>query len=136
MNTQPTENWTPSETRDGRLGRRRNRRLAYKGGWIGGAILLALGIILLWQNVTGIDLGNWWALFILIPAVGALGRAWQRTQEASGRLTAEARTALFFGVIMVLVAGALLFGANWTMFGPALLVLVGIVLLVASLYRE
>jgi hypothetical protein len=135
MNTQPTETLNPPGNRNRRRDWRRDRRLARTGGWLGGAVLVALGVVLLMQNVTGFDLGNWWALFILIPAAGALVRAWQSYREAGGRLNARARSALFGGVILVLIAAAFLFGADWTLLGPAVLILVGGLLLVTSLWR-
>ncbi len=132
MDTEPNDNWTQSENRE----RRYSRRSFHSGGWVGGAILIALGIFMLLQNLTGFSLNNWWALFILIPAVGALGRAWERYQDAGGRLTAEARSSLFGGIILILVAAIFLFGLSWGLFGPMLMVLVGISLLANSLLSK
>jgi hypothetical protein len=132
MNTESNDNLTQSENRE----RRHERRMAYTGGWIGGAVLIALGILLLLQNLTGFSLDNWWALFILIPAVGAFGRAWQDYRDAGGRLTAESRRALFGGMILTMVTAIFLFGLSWTMFGPALLILAGIGLLATSVFPK
>ena len=51
-----------------------------------GVILIAMGVFLLLRIQFGIDLQNWWALFILLPAAGALGGAWSMYQQA-GRFT-------------------------------------------------
>ena len=58
-------------------------------GLVLGGILILIGVIFLARNVTGWDLGNWnwWALFILIPALGSLANAW-RIYQAQGRVTA------------------------------------------------
>ena len=69
-----------SETRDSK-----HRTSSRSGGWAGGVILIGLGILLLLQNLASFHLNNWWALFILIPAVGGLGAAWSNYQEAGAR---------------------------------------------------
>lgn len=99
------------------------------GGWVGGAMLIGLGVLLLLQNLTGFSLHNWWALFILIPAIGAFTAAWNNYQE-TGRVGAAVRGSLFGGVVLCIVAATFLFSLNWTIVGPALLVLVGIALLI------
>lgn len=132
MDTQPNEIGTQS----GNSEHHDDHRMARTSGWVGGVILIAMGLFLLLQNLTGFTLNNWWALFILIPAVGALGRAWKRYQDAGGRLTAEARSALFGGVILILVAAIFLFGWSWSLFGPILLLLLGISLLANSLIER
>lgn len=100
-----------------------------RGAWIGGAILIILGLVFLLQNMGLLVLVNWWALFILIPAVAAFGSAWRSYQAAGGRLTGGARGSLIGGLVLVLVAGVFLFGLNWGVVGPLLLVLAGIGLL-------
>lgn len=132
MNTESNDTMTPSESSE----RRHNHRLAYTSGWIGGAILIALGILLLLQNLTGFSLNNWWALFILIPAAGAFGRAWQGYQHAGGRLSAEASRPLVGGIVLLLVTAIFLFGWSWTIFGPALLILLGVSLLFTSAFPK
>ncbi len=97
-------------------------------GWVGGAMLISLGLFLLLQNLTGFALHNWWALFILLPAVGAFTAAWSNYQEA-GRMTAGVRGSLFGGCVLCLVSAAFLFGLNWAIVGPVLLLLAGAALL-------
>jgi hypothetical protein len=114
--------------------RRREERRAARGGrsggaWIGGAILIALGIIFLLQNLGAATLENWWALFILIPAVGAFGNAWRSYQAAGGHLTASARGSLIGGFALTMVAAIFLFNLSWGLLGPLLIILVGIGLL-------
>jgi hypothetical protein len=132
MNTETNEPRTQSENSE----RRHDHRLAYTSGWIGGAILIVLGIFLLLQNLTGFSLNNWWALFILIPAASAFGRAWQNYQNAGGRLSAEAGRSLFGGILLLLVTAVFLFGWSWTIFGPALLILLGVSLLFTSAFPK
>jgi hypothetical protein len=98
------------------------------GAWIGGLLLIALGVIFLLQN-QGItilnNLQNWWALFILIPAVGAFANAWRAFNQAGGRLNAAARGSLIGGLILTMVAAIFLFNLDWGLLGPVLIILVG-----------
>ncbi len=117
--------------REERWAARDERRAASggRGAWIGGAILIIIGLVFLLQNMGAFVLNNWWALFILLPAVAAFGSAWRSYQSAGGRLTAGARGSLIGGLILVLVAAVFLFGLNWGVVGPILIVLAGIGLL-------
>jgi hypothetical protein len=58
----------------------------HSGNWIGGAVLIGLGIIFLLQNFMNISLANWWALFIMIPAIGALGEPGRPTMKVEVNL--------------------------------------------------
>jgi hypothetical protein len=98
---------------------------SHSRGWAGGVILISLGILLLMQNLAGFHLNNWWALFILIPALGGLGAAWSNYQEAGGRLTRAVRSALFGALILFIVTAIFLFNLEWFIFGPLLLILAG-----------
>jgi len=109
-----------------------DHRLARSGGWVGGAILIALGVLLLAQNMMGFYLHNWWALFILIPAAGAFGRALTQYRSAGGRVTGQARGSFLGGIILTLVAATFLFGLSWTILGPIVLVLIGVSLLMGA----
>ena len=94
-----------------------------------GAILILVGLFVMLDNLTGFTLKNWWALLILIPALGAFGNAW-RAYQKDGRISAPARGALISGFILMMVTAFFLFELNWTILGPVLLILVGVGLLV------
>ena len=101
---------------------------SFSGSWIGGAVLIALGIIFLLQNA-GLDipfLRNWWALFILFPAVGSLTRAWQAYQRNGQRFTGPVSGSLTGGLALVLVAATFLFGLSWSLIWPIFLILAGL----------
>ncbi len=102
--------------------RRHSRR------WVPGLILILLGVVFLVNNLTGFEIQNWWALFILIPAFSAFSRAWERFNQA-GTLDRHARQSLLGGLIMTGVAAIFLFNLNWMWFGPVLLILLGLTLL-------
>lgn len=103
--------------------------------WIGGAILILLGVIFLIQNLTGFALANWWALFILIPAVNAFGHAYS-TYRAEGRLSGPVRGSLFGGLVLTFVAFVFLFNLKFGTLWPVLLIIGGIGLLINALLPE
>jgi hypothetical protein len=113
-----------------------DQRIARTGGWVGGAVLIGLGVLLLVQNLGVLHLANSWSLFILIPAAIAFGRAWSSFRETGGRLTATVRSKVLSGLILVLLAGMFLFRLNIFMVGPLLLVLFGAGLLINSVLPE
>ncbi len=68
-----------------RLEARRQRHAWLPYGWLGGTILILLGIAVLSHEMGIPLLTNWWALNILIPACGACVAAWGLYQQ-NGRL--------------------------------------------------
>ncbi len=87
-------------------------------------VLIALGVIFLVQNYTGMQLGNWWALFILIPASGALAAAWAAWR--AGMHPAAVSGPLVGGLAMLTVAAIFLLELQWSRVWPVFLILAGI----------
>jgi hypothetical protein len=77
-----------------------------------------------------VDIQNWWALFILIPALGSFGTAWGMARAAGGHFGMRARGAFIVGLGLTLVTAMFLLNLNWTVLGPALLLLAGLGLLI------
>ena len=96
-----------------------------EANWVPGIILIAIGVIFLFTNLTGFHLDNWWALFILIPAVKNFGSAWGSYQR-HGRFTKSARGSLTGGMILSLIASAFLFNLDWGLIWPIFLIIGGI----------
>jgi hypothetical protein len=139
MNDQSPMN-QPLDRRTARRQRRESRRAALGtpssiGTLTLGAILILLGVAFLLQNMGtfALPLKNWGALFILIPAFGAFDRAWRFYRNAGDQFTSQARGALLVGVILTIVTVLILFELNWTFYGPLLIILVGIGILVNAL---
>jgi len=109
-----------------------DRRQHGRSGWILGAILVLIGILFLAQNLSGFTLNNWWALFILIPALGSLSAAW-RIYQANGRLTQAGRGPLIGGLILLCITAIFLFNLNWAGVWPVLLIVVGIGIVISAL---
>ena len=107
------------------------RRAMRAGGeWSGGALLLLIGLLLLGRNLNFTAFDNWWALFIMLPAIGSFSTAWGMYQAAGGRFTMRARSAILVGLVLTAVTVMFLFNLNWTILGPALLILAGVGLLI------
>jgi FtsH-binding integral membrane protein len=129
----------PMDRREARR-QRRAERLADPsrgGSWVAGVILIVLGGAFLMQNMGSyrFPLQNWWALFILIPAVGAFDTAF-RTYRNAGTFTNTARGSLLVGIVLTLVTAIFLFNLSWTYFGPALIILAGLGILFNSMFTS
>jgi hypothetical protein len=96
-----------------------------RGGWIFGLVLIAVGVIFLLQNAgLPVLVGNWWALFILIPAVAAFGAAWNIYQQ-TGRFTPQAVELVTGGFVPLTIAVIFLFNFNFGYAWPVLLLVIG-----------
>ena len=133
MDDQSPVNEPQLEPMDRREARRQRRleRLADPsrgGAWVAGLIMIILGGIFLLRNTGTFDipLKNWWALFILIPAIGSLETARRLYRSAGNQLTAPARGSLLVGVVLTFVTAMFIFELNWSYFGPILIILAGI----------
>jgi hypothetical protein len=114
-------------------GSRRSHRRGNE--WVWGLVLIALGGLFLVQNMTGFELNNWWALFILLPAFGAFGRAIER-YRAMGRFSSQVRGPLLGGIVLVVVALVFLFNLQFENLWPILLILGGVLLLVNGMLPD
>ena len=131
----PEKDWRTlrREERANRRAERRERRSSSSFGWMGGAVLVIVGIVYLIQNFAGTPvLFNWWALFILIPAVGAFSSAWDQYQK-HGNLTNGAIGSLIGGLVLTMIAATFLFGLSFGNIGPIILILAGVALLITAL---
>jgi len=115
---------------------RRAERAAWRGhrhdmmghGWsafpVGGLVILAIGVILLLGNF-GLHLPpRWWAVFILIPAVGMLVGA-IRFYRVDNSMNGRAMGLTISGSVLLALALALFFGLNLGVFWPVVLIAVG-----------
>ena len=110
------------EFRDERRPRRHRER-----GWVAALILIGIGVVLLLQNFGFAVPHNWWALFLLVPALAAFAGAWA-TYQREGRLTTAAIGPLVGGVVLVALTIIFLLELtiNWDLIGPVALILIGL----------
>jgi hypothetical protein len=109
-----------------RRAERRAAREARGGARIGGIVLIALGVIFILQNMGALYLQNWWALFILIPALGSFGASYAEYRNSGGRFNARARGSLIAGLIFTAVAAVFLFNLNFSLLLPTILIVAGL----------
>ncbi len=135
----PIDENEPLDRREVRR-QRREERLAESrpGAWIAGLILIVIGAMFLLRN-TGtfyIPFRNWWALFILIPAVRAFESAFRTYRDAGNQFTTAARSSLIVGALLTLITIMFLFNLSWAYFGPILIILVGIGIIFNYTFRQ
>jgi len=114
----------------------RNRPARQRPAWIAGGVLILIGIIFIVRNVTGLFFENWWALFILIPALGSLATAWQMYERNDRHFTAASRGPLVGGLILLAVTAAFLFSLDWGTIWPFFIILVGLGVLFSAFERK
>lgn len=99
--------------------------------WIPGIVLILLGTVFLLRNVFDIDIENWWAVFILFPALGNLMSAYTQ-YRASGQFDRKVRSHAFWGLFFVMLASAFFFGLDFGLIWPVFLILGGLALLLGG----
>jgi hypothetical protein len=122
------------EEKENAAGNGSESRQRDNNSWVVGVVLIALGGLFLLSNfLPGFNLTNWWAVFILIPALFSLNRAWQ-SYRRNGRLTRGGRSSLIGGLLILTVALIFLLGLNWGVVWPVFIIIagLGILLQVAS----
>jgi len=97
--------------------------------------LILLGVVFLLQNMGMPFFDNWWALFILIPAVGAFGAAWKAYTRNAGQITGAVIGSVVTGMVLLGLVVVFLFDLNWNQVGPIALILLGIGALASALVR-
>ncbi|HVY21640.1 MAG TPA: hypothetical protein VHA70_16390 [Bauldia sp.] len=130
----PPPDWR-AQRRDERQLRREARWENGNGAWIGGGILILLGVILLARNFGVLLPHNWWAVFLLIPAAGSFASAASMYQRA-GRATAAVRGAVVGGLILVLLTVLFLIDFDWGKYWPVILILLGVAVIGGSAWRR
>lgn len=99
--------------------------------WIMALVMIVVGIGLLASNFTEFSLNNWWALFLLIPAITMLRNVWVDYQ-AHGRLTSRSTGALIGGLTVLAAMAVFLFNLSWSGLWPLGFIFGGISVLLSS----
>lgn len=104
--------------------------------WIGaGMILLGGGFLV--QNLGIADLHTlsapfrWWAIAILIPAVGGFYNAWKIYQHDQ-QVSWAVRSLAGFGAICLIVGGVAFIGIPWVWLFPLILIGIGVAILLSA----
>lgn len=104
----------------------RTRSNPDRAPWAGGAILIVIGLVFLIRQMTGFELRNWWALFILIPAIPAYTMAYSYYQQDEGRFTNRVLGAMLGGITPTVIALIFLLNLSWGGVWPLLLIMAGV----------
>lgn len=99
--------------------------------WVG-VVLVLLGIFFLAQQFGDFSFDNWWALFILIPALSAFGSAFGIWRKA-GRFNFGVWSTFYGGLFPLVVALIFLFDFDWGDYWPVFVMLGGIGMFVSGL---
>ncbi len=119
-----TENTTPTPQTSDQPRRRSGAALA-------GLILMALGATFLLQALGWLGPNfNWWAIFILIPALSALWAAGVAFSRGGNRFNAGVRGSLGGGLIILAVALMFLLGLDWGVWWPLMLIVPGLAIFI------
>jgi hypothetical protein len=93
-------------------------------------VIIVVGVVFLVRNTgwlgTDWDFGNWWALFILIPAFGSFGNAWSSYASAGRRFGRATARSLMFGLLFLAITVVFLLELDWSIVWPVILIIVGI----------
>lgn len=105
----------------------------HRGSYLGGAILIFLGVIFLLSNLGFLGLsGNWWAFFIILPSVWSWINGWNQYRANGGRVTPAVVSAFTWGSIPFLIGVIFLFNLSWGIFWPLMLIFAGVSALIQS----
>jgi hypothetical protein len=119
---------TPAPQDDWRM-----RRRGGEGSWIAGVILIVLGLAFLLERAGIIAfVGNWWAIFIYLAALGSFANVW-RAYRARGSFGPQAGGSLTWGLGLTVVATIFLLDLSWDAWWPAVVIAVGIGMVASSL---
>ena len=95
--------------------------------WVFGAVITLIGVVILMQNtgLIGQNIGNWRALFLMIPALILFGNAYNEVKE-NGTMSKKARSGLIFGVVLTTITAVLVFNLDLNIYGPIILICTGL----------
>jgi hypothetical protein len=115
---------------------RRSGDVSWPGVPLVGIGIVLVGVIFLARNF-GWDFplpDRWWALFVLIPAGGALVTA-ARLYNQDGRLSERAIGAATVGLLMLATALILFLDLDWGDWWPVMVIIVGLGILARGFRR-
>src|SRR5688572_498980 len=108
--------------------------------WIGLAFITGGVIVLL--NQTGLLSFefNWWALFIIFPAVGSFSSAYKQYRATNNLFEMGVMMPVLIGLFMLALAYNLLSGNgwnfNWNLYWPAIFIVIGLGMIFSRSRKE
>jgi hypothetical protein len=108
-----------------------NKTKGFSSNILLGLIFIGGGAIVLLNqmDILSFEL-NWWALFILIPAIGSFSGAYNRYRATNNLFDMSVMVPALIGLFMVALAFNLLVGNGWnfnlSLYWPIILILLGL----------
>lgn len=95
-----------------------------------GIALIVVGLLFMVDTlgIADLPLYNWWAIFILVPGINMLTKAWFNYRQ-SGSFTSNASRSAMWGAVLILVAVTFFFNLSWNLIFPFVLIAAGIYVL-------
>jgi hypothetical protein len=122
------------QARRQRMAARRTDRAAGGLGWLAGSMLLAIGVLYMLQTLGLLPpFDNWWALFLLIPALGCFSAALGAQRRNDGHISGEVVGLLVAGLLFVGLTAVFYFDLDIRIFGPLFMIIAGFLLLMRQL---
>lgn len=90
-----------------------------------GLIMIAVGLIFLFNQFSDLQINNWWALFILLPVVTNWSKVYKIVKEA-GTFTPEAIKLGLSSLVPIFVAVIFLFNLDWGKVWPVFIIIGGV----------
>lgn len=125
---------SPRQERSDRRAERRADR--QEGGlvWVAGLVLIAVGVLYFLHDFGYLPtFTNWWALFLLLPAVGTLSAARGAYQRNGGHWTFEVAGPFIGGLLFLGLTAVFLFDLNYGWLWPLFLIAAGLLLIAAPM---
>ncbi|MEN8240335.1 MAG: hypothetical protein ABFS17_00305 [Chloroflexota bacterium] len=105
--------------------------ITWDDNWaVGIALILVGGLYLLHTfDIIRLVVGNWWAVFILIPGLNMMLKGFRDFRNTGSR---SARNTGFWGMILILAAFSFFIGISWNYLFPIFLIGIGIFILLSK----
>jgi len=108
--------------------------------WIGLAFIAGGVVVLLNQSGALSIKFNWWAFFIVIPAIGSLHNAYRRYRATNNLFDMGVMIPALMGLFMIGLMYNLLSGNgwnfNWNLLWPAMFIIIGLGMIFGRSRRE
>lgn len=108
--------------------------------WIGLAFIAGGVVVLLNQSGVLSIKFNWWAFFIVIPAIGSLHNAYRRYRATNNLFDMGVMIPALMGLFMIGLMYNLLSGNgwnfNWNLLWPAMFIIIGLGMIFGRSRRE
>ena len=130
---------TVSSIEKDELNEERNYRRRGNSSWVIALIFIFMGVVFLLEELNipiFENLQNWWALFLLIPAIASFGSAWNSFQKHNNQFSSGVMGSLIAGFVLSLIAVIFLFNLEWSFMWPIIFIVIGVLMFISSFLKK